>query len=107
MKTFLHLLSKALIAIFTVLSLALFAITLFRPDWIKLAIDWTGKLILTLGDWNYLIAFSSALIESLPIIGSLVPGMNIMVLVGGFWGKHHFLITILCASIGAMLGNYF
>ena len=33
--------------------------------------------------------------------------MNIMILVGGFWGKIHLIETILFASIGAMLGNYF
>lgn len=63
-------------------------------------------MITTLGNWNYLIAFASACIESLPIIGTAVPGMNIMILVGGFWGKTHTLFTILCAVIGAMLGNY-
>lgn len=66
-------------------------------------------MVKTLGNWNYFIAFLSACIESLPIIGTLVPGMNIMVLVGGFWGKIGFLqlfFTIVFASFGAMIGNY-
>lgn len=32
--------------------------------------------------------------------------MQIMILVGGFWGKMHLFLTIFCASIGAMIGNY-
>jgi membrane protein DedA with SNARE-associated domain len=32
--------------------------------------------------------------------------MNVMILVGGFWGKEHLAFTILAASVGAMLGNY-
>jgi membrane protein DedA with SNARE-associated domain len=44
----------------------------------------------------------------MPIIGVVVPGMNVMILVGGFWGKYadHIYPTILCAISGAMLGNY-
>jgi len=71
-----------------------------------MGIEWIGELIKTLGSWNYLVAFLSACIESLPIIGTAVPGMNIMILVGGFWGKTHIILTILAAIIGAMLGNY-
>lgn len=32
--------------------------------------------------------------------------MNVMILVGGFWGKEHFVFTILLAVLGAMIGNY-
>jgi len=93
--------------LFVIVSLALLFIAIFKPDWIKFVIEWMGSLITTLGPWNYLIAFTSALAESLPVIGSLVPGMNIMILVGGFWGKIHIVETIIFASVGAMLGNYF
>lgn len=31
--------------------------------------------------------------------------MNIMILVGGFWGKSHVIGTVILAAIGAMLGN--
>ncbi|MBX9809365.1 DedA family protein [Candidatus Gracilibacteria bacterium] len=98
--------AKTLTVLLTMLSLVLFVISFARPDLIKSAIGWIGELITTLGNWNYLIAFASACIESLPIIGTAVPGMNIMILVGGFWGKMHIILTILCASLGAMLGNY-
>jgi len=35
-------------------------------EWIKLQIE-------SLGKWNYLLAFISALAESLPIIGTIIP----------------------------------
>ncbi len=81
-------------------------LTFVRPEWIKSGIEWIGQLITTLGNWNYLIAFASACIESMPIIGTAVPGMNVMILVGGFWGKSHIVLTIMLAALGAMLGNY-
>jgi membrane protein DedA with SNARE-associated domain len=105
-KTILKTLAKLLAIFFTVLTLALIIISFARPEWIKEGIAWIGALIQTLGNWNYLIAFLSACIESLPIIGTAVPGMNVMILVGGFWGKTHIFGTIICAVIGAMLGNY-
>lgn len=98
--------AKTLTVLLTILSLVLIVISFARPDLIKSAIIWIWELITTLGNWNYLIAFASACIESLPIIGTAVPGMNIMILVGGFWWKMHIILTILCASLGAMLGNY-
>ena len=107
MKKILVYISKLIMILFVIVSLVLLFIAIFKPDWIKFAIEWMGNLITTLGPWNYLIAFTSALAESLPVIGSLVPGMNIMILVGGFWGKMYIVETIIFASVGAMLGNYF
>lgn len=109
MKTILNIFTKVLIIIFTLISFTLLFISLFRPEWLKIAIEWIGNHIQNLENWNYLIAFLSACIESLPIIGTLVPGMNIMVLVGGFWGKtaiFHLILTIIFASLGAMIGNF-
>ena len=94
LKRFFIWLAKVITLGFAILSLGLVVISLIRPDWIKVAITWIGELIKTLGNWNYLIAFASACIESLPIIGTAVPGMNIMILVGGFWGKLHPIGTI-------------
>lgn len=73
--------AKGITILLALLSLVLIVISLVNPDLIKSAIAWIGQLILTLGNWNYLIAFASACIESLPIIGTAVPGMNIMILV--------------------------
>lgn len=76
-KTF----AKFLAIFFTLLTLILIIISFVKPEWIKIGIEWIGELIKTLGSWNYLVAFLSACIESLPIIGTAVPGMNIMILV--------------------------
>jgi len=80
-KTTLSFIAKFLAIVFLLLTLSIIIISFARPEWIKVAIDWIGELIQTLGNWNYLIAFLSACIESLPIIGTAVPGMNIMILV--------------------------
>ncbi len=98
-KKIFHLIAKIITIILAIFSFALLIITFAKPDWIKSAIEWIGQLIETIGIWNYFIAFASACIESLPIIGTTFPGMNIMILVGGFWGKTHLFLTILLASI--------
>ncbi len=76
-KTF----AKFLAILFTILTFILIIISFARPEWIKIGIEWIGNLIQTLGNWNYLVAFLSACVESLPIIGTAVPGMNVMILV--------------------------
>jgi membrane-associated protein len=106
LKRFFVTLAKVITIFFTIVSLGLLVLTIVRPEWIKSGIEWIWILIQTLGNWNYLIAFASACIESLPIIGTAVPGMNVMILVWWFWGKTHIILTIVLASIGAMLGNY-
>jgi membrane protein DedA with SNARE-associated domain len=106
LKQLLKFIAKALAIFFTVATLALVIISFVKPEWIKSGIEWIGRLIETLGNWNYLIAFASACIESLPIIGTAVPGMNVMILVGGFWAKYHIIPTVALAALGAMLGNY-
>lgn len=106
LKRFFVAIAKAITIFFTILSLILIIISLVKPELIKSGIEWIGNLITTLGNWNYLIAFASACAESLPIIGTAIPGMNIMILVGGFWWKTHMIGTILLAVLGAMIGNY-
>jgi membrane-associated protein len=105
-KRFFWFVAQAITIIFTALTLVLVIISFARPEWIKDGVRWIGELIQSIGNWNYLIAFASACIESLPIIGTAVPGMNIMILVGGFWGKTHLIGTVTLAILWAMLGNY-
>jgi hypothetical protein len=85
LKRFFITLAKVITILFTVLSLCLLVLTFINPSGIKSGIAWIGELIQTLGNWNYLIAWTSACVESLPIIGTAIPGMNVMILVGGFW----------------------
>lgn len=87
---------------------ALTAIAIFKPSWIELFIGWMERQIHSLGSWNYLIAFASSIIESFPVIGVLVPGQQIMLLVGGFFGKLgpvQLGYMIIFAIIGALIGN--
>jgi membrane-associated protein len=105
-KYILKSLAKLLGIFFTVLTFVILIIALVKPEWMKIAIEWIGELIQRLGEWNYLVAFASACIESLPLIGTAVPGMNVMILVWGFWGWAHITLTIISAVLWAMLGNY-
>lgn len=106
LKKSLTFLAKSLAIVFGILTIVIVFISFIRPAWITSSMDWIGVYIKSIWSWNYFIAFASACIESLPIIGTAVPGMNVMILVGGFWWKNHFAFTIICAIIWAMLGNY-
>jgi hypothetical protein len=66
--------------VLTLLSLMMgfLIITLFKPDLLLPIIDWIKTQIEHIGKWNYLLAFLSALLESLPIIGTILPGQVIM-----------------------------
>jgi len=93
-------------------------VTLFKPDillpiidWIKLKIEWLWK-------WNYLLAFISALAESLPIIGTIIPGQVVMLSVWGFYGGtglvqffgvlgFAILWSVISNAIGYFLGKYY
>lgn len=99
---------KLLNFIFGSIIFALTAIAIFKPSWIELFIAWMETQIHGLGNWNYLIAFASSIIESFPVIGVLVPGQQVMLLVGGFFGKlgQLQLIYMICfAIVGALIGN--
>jgi membrane protein DedA with SNARE-associated domain len=106
LKYLIKTIAKAFAIFFVVLTFVIILISFVKPEWMKEGINWIGELVKTLGDWNYLVAFLSACIESLPLIGTAVPGMNVMILVGGFWGSTHFPLTAVAAILGAMLGNW-
>lgn len=91
--------------LFAIIVFGLIAIALFKPGWIEIFIEWMEKQIHSLGAWNYVIALTSSIIESFPVIGVLVPGQQIMLLVGGFFGKTNLMPLIALAIIGAIIGN--
>ena len=91
--------------LFGAIVFGLTAIALFKPQWFELFIKWMEVQINHLGNWNYGIAFTSSIIESLPIIGVLVPGQQVMLLVGGFFGKNNLAPMIALAIVGAIIGN--
>lgn len=83
-------------------------LSLFRPDLMRDGIEWMGEQIKSWGNWNYAILLLVAMAESFPFVGVVLPGMNIMILVGGFFiAKQWFIFPLaaLLAMIGACLGN--
>lgn len=92
--------------VFVWISIALLIIAIFRPDLVKEFLEWLSKIILNLGARNYLVAFMSAMIESFPVIWVLVPWMQVMLMVWGFFGKHALVWVIIVAIIWAIIGNY-
>lgn len=60
----------------------LLGIVIFRPDLAERAIRAAGVLSQQLGHWNFLIILVTSFVESFPVIGILVPGQQIMLVVG-------------------------
>ena len=103
----LNLFFQALNIIFATITIALVIIAIFRPSLVKVFLAWLWEIIIHLWNWNYLIAFASATIESFPVIWVLVPWMQVMLMVGGFFGKHNLYGVIMVAMVWAIIGNYF
>ncbi len=110
-KNMKRLLSYIITALHAVLLMAMVGIgllSLFRPDIMRGVIDWMWIQIKSWGDWNYLILFLVAMAESFPFVGAVVPGMNLMILVGGFFVARQwdiFPLAALLAMVWACLGN--
>lgn len=106
---------KILNALITTLHVILFTamvaiglLSLFRPDIMREIIDWMWVQIKSWWNWNYIILFFVAMIESFPFVGVVVPGMNLMILVGGFFVAKQwdiFPLAAFLAMTGACLGN--
>ncbi|MDD3646227.1 MAG: DedA family protein [Candidatus Gracilibacteria bacterium] len=98
-----------IIKLLIILTFVLAILALVRPDLIKDFIEWVKIVVHGLGNWNYLIIFLSSLIEGLPVLGVVVPGQNILLIVGGFFAEKattNLYYVIFIASIGAILSNY-
>ncbi|MDC0506260.1 DedA family protein [Candidatus Gracilibacteria bacterium] len=105
MKKVLDIVMKTLIA----LTFGLAIIALVKPSLMKDFIDWIRDIVLALGNWNYLVVFVSSIIESFPVLGVVIPGQNIMLISGGFFGEQgtSILIRVIAlACVGALIGNY-
>lgn len=95
--------------LFIILSLALVFIAIFKKEWFELFIEWMKVVINWLWFWNYIIVFFSSLIEAFPVIGVVLPGQNILLIVGGFFwhiNQNNLIYVILIASIWAIVWNY-
>lgn len=82
--------------------------SIFWPHQMREIIEWMGVQVKSLGEWNYLILFLVSMSESFPFVGAVIPGMNLMVLVGGFFIAKQWSIFPLAAFLamaGACTGN--
>lgn len=95
--------------ILIILSFALLFISIFKKEWFELFIEWMKVVIQGLGFWNYLILFSSSLIEAFPVLWVILPWQNILLIVGWFFWHNNYtnlIYVILVASFWAIIGNY-
>lgn len=99
-------LARFLHGFFVAVTLALLFIVLFKKEWIAEFLAYTETLVLALGNWNYLLALAFSVIESFPVIGVLIPGLQVMLIVGGFFGRDHLPEIIAVCALGAIFGNF-
>ena len=92
--------------LFMAITFGLLFIVLFKKDWIAQFLAYMEVLVNSWGNWNYLVAFAFSVIESFPVVGVLVPGMQVMLIVGGFFGRDHLPETIAVCAVGAVIGNF-
>lgn len=84
------------------------AVSLFNPDILLPILDWIKSKVELFWRWNILLAFLSALAESLPIIGTIIPWQVILLSVGGFYGWlwiSQFLSVFTAAILGSIISN--
>lgn len=94
---------------FIVLTVGLLFIAIFKKEWFELFIEWMKIEIRWWGSYNYIIVFLSAFIEAFPVLGVVIPGQNILLIVGWFFsqiGKITLIYVIIMSSLWAILGNY-
>ncbi len=91
------------------LTFGLAILSLFRPDLIKDLIEQIQILVDKMGNWNYLIVFVSSLIESFPVLWVVVPGQNILLIVGWFFAEQSqtkLIYVCIISSIWAICWNW-
>ena len=91
------------------LTIILLLISIFKKEWIETFIEWMKIVIWWLWLWNYLIAWTSSLVESLPVLWVMVPWQNILLIVWWFFwniNNSNLIYVIICASIWAIIWNY-
>jgi len=91
------------------LTIALAVVSIANPDLIKSGIESLRWIVDWLWNWNYLIVFSSALIEAFPVIWVVIPGQNILLIVGGFFAEistQNLIFAVVISSMWAIVWNY-
>lgn len=98
--------SAFLRGLFMAITFGLLFIVVFKKEWVAEFLTIMEGVVNSLGNWNYVVAFVFSIIESFPVIGVLVPGMQVMLIVGGFFGRDHLPETIAVCAAGAIIGNF-
>ncbi len=109
LKKILDILLKIFHILFVILTFWLLFISIFRKDLMTDFMSYLENLINILWFYNYIIALFSSIVETFPILWAIVPGQNIMLLVGWFFGKisyYNLVILIFIASIWALIWNH-
>ena len=109
LKQIVSIILKAINIIFIWLTIVLVLISIFKKEWILAFIEWMKVVIEWLWFWNYLIALSSSFIEAFPVIGTLLPWQNILLIVWWFFWNISYTNLIyvwVIASLWAILWNY-
>lgn len=91
------------------LTIVLALISIFKKEWIEQFIEWMKILIEWMWMWNYLIAWTSSLIESFPVLWIVVPWQNILLIVWWFFwniNKLYLMYIIAVAIIWAIVWNW-
>lgn len=104
MKHIIHILIIASL----ILMFAFIILSIFNPDVLLPVIEWIKSQVESLGKWNYILAFASALLESLPIVWTIIPGQAILLSVWWFYGAlgyTQFIWVLLSAIWGSIVSN--
>jgi len=88
-ERFLSLLKKTIHYTLSILLIGLLLLALVHPSLFKEFLDWIAHIVKQIGYWNYFLVTLSGIAESLPVVGVVFPGQNIVIIVGTFFGKHH------------------
>ncbi len=91
------------------LTIIIAIISIFDKELIINLIKKLEIIIQSLWNWNYIIAFSSSLIEAFPVLWVVVPGQNILLIVWSFFAKistTNLIYIYIIASIWAIIWNY-
>ena len=100
-----HLLIKASI----LLVFVSFYLSIFEKELLKSWVEALRDLVVSLGSWNYLIAFLSSLIESFPVLWIALPSQNILMAIAWFYwniSATFLFYIIVLASFWAIIWNF-
>lgn len=108
-KKIIKIITNLLNILFIILTFWLIFVSIFKKEWIEIAIEWLKIVINWLWNWNYIIGLISSCIEAFPILWWLLPWTNVLLLVWWFFwnlSKENLVFLIVIASIWAIIWNY-